>query len=208
MAPQQHDPLQDWKKFLNPESLKTNLIAASLFLAAYETLRASVVDQLKDFFCTGFDEDGYTYSPEYEAKVLSRHKSPLGASLLWLREMGVISENELARVDHIRAHRNEIAHDLPRFITNANSNVSIALIAEVCELVVKIDQWWIREVEIPTHPNFTPEQLDSIDYTGVASGRMMFLRLMIDIATGDDEQTIAYYNALANSSADGGKSER
>lgn len=38
-----------WAKLVNPDSLRSNLIAASIFLAAYEILRASVIDHIKDF---------------------------------------------------------------------------------------------------------------------------------------------------------------
>ena len=202
MAASEPDPLQSWNKFLNPDSLKSNLIVASMFLAAYESLRASVIDQLKDFFCVGFDQNGFNYSPDYESKVLSKHKSPLRASLLWLKDMDVVTGSDLDRVDRIRKHRNEIAHDLPRFITESDSDVNVPLIVDICEMVAKIDQWWIREVEIPTNPDFTPEQLDSIDYAGVTSGRMMFLRMMLEIATGDDEQASSYYNAFTKAASD------
>ncbi len=39
----------DLEKFLNPDTLRGNLIAASRFLAAYETLRASIMDQIRGF---------------------------------------------------------------------------------------------------------------------------------------------------------------
>lgn len=202
MAKSQPNPFESWNKFLNPDSLKSNLIVASLFLTAYESLRASVIDSLKEYFCIGFDQDGLKLSPRYQSEVLSRHKSPLRASLLWLQEMDVVTESDLECVDQIREHRNEIAHDLPRFITESDSDVKVSLIANICELVAKIDKWWICEVEIPTNPDFTSEQLDSIDCDGVASGRMTFLRMMLEIATGDDEQAAEYYNAFTKTASD------
>lgn len=198
MTDRQPDVFASWMKFLNPDSLKSNLIVASLFLTAYETLRESIIDQLKGFFITGFNRaDGYKYSPDYQSKVLSQHNSPLCASLLWFKDMDAITDEDIDKVDRIREHRNEIAHDLPRFIATADCDVNVALIADICEIVAKIDRWWIREIEIPTNPDFTPDDLDSIDYDAVTSGRMMFLRMMLEIATGTDDKASFYYNEFA-----------
>ena len=56
MGRQKKDPFLHWAKFLNPESLKSNLIAASLFLAAYETLRASAIEQIRSFLTIKFNK--------------------------------------------------------------------------------------------------------------------------------------------------------
>src|SRR2546423_10101103 len=37
---------ESWLKFLNPDSLRTNLLLASLYLSAYEILRNSIMDQI------------------------------------------------------------------------------------------------------------------------------------------------------------------
>jgi hypothetical protein len=58
----------NWDKFSNPESLKSNLITASLYLAAYEILRASVIDSIRDFFTCGFNDDGDVVSKNIKTK--------------------------------------------------------------------------------------------------------------------------------------------
>jgi hypothetical protein len=85
-----------WAKFLNPEVLRSNLIATSIFLAAYEMLRASVIERIRSFFIGGFEEGEWIVSDDYRAKCLSLDKSPLRASLLWLKQMSVIDDADIA----------------------------------------------------------------------------------------------------------------
>jgi hypothetical protein len=172
-----------WAKFLNPETLRANLITASIFLAAYETLRASVIDHIRGFFTDGFDENRPITSDDYRTKVLSLDKSPLRASLLWLKQMGVVDDSDITRVDQIREHRNEVAHDLPKFIATADADINVELISAIYDLVTKIDRWWIREVEMPTNPDFDGQEIVDND---IESGNMLFLQMMIRVATGED----------------------
>src|SRR3990170_1537518 len=45
-----------WEEFLDPQILRTRLISASLFLAAFEILKDAVIGRIRNFFCLGFDE--------------------------------------------------------------------------------------------------------------------------------------------------------
>ena len=174
---------RSWAKFINPEFLRGNLIAASIFLAAYETLRASIIDRIQDFFTTGFDESGWIISEDYKNKVLSLDKSPLRASLLWLKEMSVISDADIELVQAIREHRNELAHDLPKLIATADADININLLDSIYDLITKIDRWWIREVDLPTDPDFYGREVPDND---ILSGNMLFLQIMIRTATDEN----------------------
>jgi hypothetical protein len=48
---------QSWAKFLTPDVLRHNLILCSLYLAAYELLKTSVIGHLKNFF-SDWSRDG------------------------------------------------------------------------------------------------------------------------------------------------------
>ena len=168
------DTFLAWAKFLHPKSLKGNLIAASLFLAAYETLRASVIEQIQSFFTFGFDQNDAHRDDAYRLNVLALDKSPLRASFLWLKENNVIDEVDMKSVDDIRKHRNELAHDLRKFITTVEAEINVQLLGRICELVTKIDRWWILSVEIPSNPDFDSQEVDA---AGVHSGHMIFLRI-------------------------------
>jgi hypothetical protein len=176
-----------WAKFLNPEVLRGNLIAASIFLAAFEILRTSIIDQIRSFFTHGFDQDGWIVDEDYQAKVLSLDKSPLRASLLWLKEMSVLDDADIASVDHIRQHRNELAHSLPKFLGTPDAEINMPLLGKMYELVAKIDRWWIREVDLPTKPDYDGREVADED---MISGNMFSLQLMIHVATGGDSNVL------------------
>ncbi len=143
MASRKKDVTLDWVKFLNPESLRGNLIGASLFLTAYETLKSTIINQIRNFYTNGFDENGFIIDETYKVKVLSLDKSPLRASLLWLKEHDVIKDSDLDLVDRIREHRNELAHDLGKFISDADAEINVRLLEGIYDLTSKIDRWWI-----------------------------------------------------------------
>jgi len=68
-----------WERALHPETLKTNIITASIFSMAFEMLKSSIIEKIEGFFTNGFDENGMIVSPEYKEKVLFLNRSPLYA---------------------------------------------------------------------------------------------------------------------------------
>lgn len=184
---------ESWLKFLNPESLRTNLIAASLYLSAYETLRSTIIDQVRSFFVVGFSGTTETISGDYKLKVTALHSSLFKASTMWLEQMGAIDDEDVQALDAIREHRNEIAHGLPSFVASAGSCIDNRLFEEIYKLVSKIDCWWITEVEIPMNPDLCDK---AVELEGIQSGNMIFLQLLTQIAAGEPENASYYYNAF------------
>jgi hypothetical protein len=187
--------LESWEQFLNPQELRYGLIGASLYLTAWETLKAAVIDRVRDFYWCGFDENGDKTSPEYETRVLARSKSKLKASLLWFQEAGAIDEADIQRVERVRELRNDIAHHLPEFITGQRE-VQAERLIHLCEFVGKIERWWLRNVELPINPDFDDQDISAIPDSEMMSGRMIFLRLLFEIATGDEEESMKYYKGF------------
>jgi hypothetical protein len=97
--------------------------------------------------------------------------------------MSALDDADIELVNAIRKHRNELAHDLPKFITTADADINIRLLESIYKLVTKIDRWWIREVEIPANSDFDAQEV--ID-SNIQSGNMLFIQMMIQIATGED----------------------
>jgi len=190
MTADREQNLRGWAKFLNPESLRSNLIVAAIFMASYETLRTAIIDRIKEFFTHGFTQDGPIVGDEYRSKVLTLDKSELRASLLWLRSMDAIDDSDVQVFDAIRQHRNELAHELVRFVTSVDAEMQVDLLVALRGLLTKIERWWIREVEIPTDPDYDGSEISD---DGIHSGSMLFLQMMIDIATGKDPS--AYWDA-------------
>jgi len=86
-----------WERFLDPEVLRPNLILASIFIAAFEILKNSIMERLRDFYVSGFDENGLIIIPEYKTEVLSKDKSPTYASLKWLKESEAINDDDIEK---------------------------------------------------------------------------------------------------------------
>jgi hypothetical protein len=76
-----------WETFLNPATLRPNLIAASVYITAFELLKTAIVDRIKTLYTHGFDQNGGHIDPEYGSEVLSKNRSHVYASLEWLKEM-------------------------------------------------------------------------------------------------------------------------
>lgn len=54
----------DWQNFLNPDVLRPTLIVASLYIAAYEVLKDTIIEQIKSFYTFGFDPNGWRTEPK------------------------------------------------------------------------------------------------------------------------------------------------
>src|SRR5687768_6908536 len=82
-----------WEKFLNPETLRANLIAVSIFITSYEILKSAIVDQIKSFYTHSFDENGPIVGEDYEKEVLAldSKRNAFRASIAWLKSNEVIN---------------------------------------------------------------------------------------------------------------------
>jgi hypothetical protein len=185
--------IQSWDKFLNPEKLKDSLVKASLFLSAYEILKESIIDKLRSFFTNEWHLHEKTgelkgkVSKSYKEKVTSLcPKDEFHACCLWFRDQEAINESDLAAISKARKHRNEIAHELPKYISSIDHDVNKQILESLVEVVRKIDVWWISEIEIPTNPDFEADDMDKIDFDNVVGGNTMFLSLILSIFEGDD----------------------
>jgi len=179
-----------WERFLNPHILRTNLIVASLYITAFEMLKDSIIDRIREFFSSRFDQNGPLIDEEYKTEVLSRDRSPLYASLLWLRDMHAVDEQDIELFKKIRKCRNELAHEIATFISKETKIEPIPLFGPMVDLLHKIEKWWIVNVEIPTDPDLVGKEIDE---DGIIPGPIMTLRLLIDIALGTEEESEFFY---------------
>ena len=176
-----------WEKFLNPESLKQNLLQGGLYLAAFEMLKDSLLGRPRDFFCIGFSDGQFTIAPEYTEKVLSLHKRPYTASALWWHNQGAISKDEVEKLRLVREHRDQIAHNMPKMIGTVKRRINMSLLVEIDRLLSKIDNWWIQNIEA----SIMPEQYEKFsqgEMDAAASVHSFFLSMMISLVAGDDSQ--------------------
>jgi len=180
-----------WERVLHPETLKTNIITASIFSMAFEMLKSSIIEKIESFFTNGFDENGKIVDPEYKEKVLSLNRSPLYASLKWLQDMDAIDDKDLERFEYIKRCRNTLAHEMLSFASSGvDFNVDETL-NEMIKLLRKIEIWWFEYLEMAIDPEAYPEDLD-LDQ--VIPGPVWSLQMLIDVALGPKEVATKYYN--------------
>jgi hypothetical protein len=184
---------QSWERFLNPESLRANLVAGSLFIAAFEMLKSSIIDRIRDFFSTGFNQSGPIIDEKYKTAVLSLNKSALYASLEWLKNMDAINDKDIEEFEKIKRCRNEIAHEFVNFLSAGPTIDPLPLFPTMTALLSKIEKWWILNVEIPTNPDFDGKDIYE---NGIIPGPIMTLRLLTDIALGSEEESKYYYKFI------------
>jgi hypothetical protein len=189
------DVANSWNKFLHPETLRGNLLVISLYIAAYELFKTSIIEKPETFYSTGFNKDGIIISDKYKIEVLALSKSRLYASLLWLKEMGAIDNSDIETFDGIRKHRNEVTHELVDFLANNNRNFDYSKFQALIELLGRIERWWFINFEVAIDPEILPDGADSEE---VISGRMVSIKLMLDIALGAEPEEGYYYKALKN----------
>ena len=182
-----------WETLLNPDALRPNLIAASIYISSFELLKTTIVDRIKDFFTNGFDRNGPHISPEYQSEVLSKNGSPVYASLAWLKEMQAIDDADVAAFERVKELRNKLAHELTSVLFEGLPTGFVEGLKEMVSLLDKVERFWIIGVEIPTNPDLHDKDIDVAD---VIPGPIMGLRLLLDVALGSEEESRKHLKGL------------
>jgi len=189
----------EWERFLDPQVLRPSLILTSVYIAAFEILKNAVVEDLRDFFITGWDqESGWIIAPEYKDEVLSKDKSATYASLKWLKEANAIDNDDIGKFGTAKKYRNLLAHEITKMLAQGIPPDFAERFNDMVALLDKIGRWWILNVEIPTDPDLA-SQAGEIDEDGIIPGRIMNLRMMIDVALGSDEVANYYITEFRKS---------
>ena len=165
---------------MESSAVRRSLIRASLFIAGFELLKGEIVDRVQQFFVFGHDENGLLRDPSYETRVRALHKKEFEACLLWLAQSDALSEDEVERVKAVRAHRNELAHELPRFVVEADADIDLALLGTMRNLIAILGQFW-GAIEVSMNPEF--DGADVVE-TEIRSGVLMLMDHLIDAADG------------------------
>jgi len=182
---------RSWEDFLNPNVMRPRLISASIYIAGFELLRDSIIGRIRSFFLNGFNEHGDIIDPKYESDVLSRNKSPLYASLDWLKEMHAIDDSDISTLEDIKKCRNHLAHQLYSVLGEQGLPSDFEqCFRDMVALLHKIELWWIVNVEITINPDFEGKEINE---TEILAGPVMGIQLLCDIALGSDERSRYYY---------------
>jgi len=175
-----------YKKFFDPKILKKRLILISIYIAAFEILKDSIVKQIQGFYVALPESHPESLEEEilsrYKDEVLSKHKSPVYASLEWLKESQAITDDDIEKFNRIKKCRNLLAHETVEIAIEGFSSDFEERFDDMIELLEKIENWWIINVDIPSNSDFDGKEINESD---VASGKVMILKTMIDISLND-----------------------
>ena len=186
------DHVRRWEELLNPEITRERLISASLYIAAFEILKQSICDRIRDFYCFGFGVSGDLVDPKYQSEVLSRDRSRLYASLSWLQENDVLHAPDIESFERIKAARNALAHNLQGLVLGELPPSHVQIFPELVELIRKVETWWVLNVEIPTDPDYDGQEVLE---EHVVAGPVIMLQLMLEVASGNSEFLSHYQKA-------------
>ena len=173
-----------WERFLDPEVVRPSLFIATMFITTFEILKDSIVDRIRDFYTTGWDQTGSTIGPQYQDEVMSRNKSALYASLDWLQQHDAIDEDDLKKFESLKKIRNQLAHQLFNVVTGQVESDHTSQFPVLVALLRKIEVWWVVNVEIPTNPDYDGQE---IDHAGIVPGAILSLQMLIEVASGSTE---------------------
>lgn len=184
--------IDKWLKFLDPENLKENLMFSSLFIASFEAFKDYVVDEVKFFFNSGFSNGEFTFSEEYNTKVKALDKSIQKATLLWLKDLDAIDNNDIQTFDDLRQYRNKLSHELMTLLFEGLPKELPEKFAQLIALRVKIEKWWIMNIEIPTNSEF--DATTDVKEDDITTSSQIFNQLIFDMLSGDEKRASYYQN--------------
>jgi hypothetical protein len=131
---------------LLPESLMNTLMRASTLLTGWEFIKSDITQGVKGFFSRGFDENGIRYDMRYErdiqSKVVRGSVSIFDASLAWLVDMDALTSADIDLIRRVRDHRNEVAHELSKYLVDPSAEVNVDLLFQVRDVIRRLGQFW------------------------------------------------------------------
>lgn len=146
---------------LQPEEVIGNMLRIGIALTLYELLKSQVIDGVRDFFSTGFDETGWLYDEAaFDREVRSLDsRSVYRASLLWLEAHGAIDSGDADAVNHMHKYRQKLAHESGTLILDPNFEIEDDLIEHVRDALEKMARFW-AQIEIETSGAIEASEMD------------------------------------------------
>lgn len=169
---------------LQPANLRATMAFAGLYQITNEMIRHAVIDKVRDFYWIDLEGNGAMSTEDreqYRLQVLSLDRREFTASLLWLVNSKAITQAQADRLSAVHAHRNELTHELVRFIVDADADPDIGLFSEALSILKDLHRFWI-DVELSTGGFFLPDgtTVDDVDPDEVTPASLMVLQQCID----------------------------
>lgn len=184
-------PQRDFEALFNPSELRTSLISVALFVLAWESFRARVIEHVHMLYWNGIDESGHKYDEnEYRRAILTRHKSPFRASLDWYKEVGAINDEDMSAIARLSSSRNRLVHELMTLVGTQELAPELANFAELARVYRKIEVWEIVNMELDSNPDWEGKEIIEEE---IIPGPMFMMQLLTDVALGDEQEAWKNY---------------
>ena len=208
------DAINKFENIFDAETLKTNMIFTSLFVAVFENMIDVIEENVESFLCANYELDTrgvlkLQKSEEFRKIILNRrvddkgNKNSLKASMLWFVDANAISVEEYERFLFLKDLRDKYVHELAAVLLEGLPADDIELLFELLNLYEKLVKWWINEIEIPISGEYLPEEYDA---SGVTNLALEIFRIMVNVLYNDKSeeymQTLIAFKST--SSATGG----
>jgi len=183
----QDDPIgfeQRLRAKLQPANLRATMAFAGLYQITSEMIRHAVIDKVRDFYWIGVESDGAMSAgdrEQYRLQVLSLDRREFTASLLWLVNSEALSQAQADRLRAVHTHRNELTHELVKYMVDADTDPDTDLLTEALGILKDLHRFWI-DVELSTGGFFLPDgtNVDDVDPDEVTPASLILLQQCID----------------------------
>jgi hypothetical protein len=137
---------------VSSEELTRRLIYAGFVLTSFELVKRMIVGPIKTFYANTTFQGMPFHS--YEDDVLARDSNEFQACLLYLRDfMEAIDSADICAIQHLRKHRNELAHDLVSRLPTLQTDDYQALWVKVDAVLFKLSNYR-TQMEVGADPEF------------------------------------------------------
>lgn len=138
---------------LQPAAIRSTLSFAGLYQMTHEMLKHAILERVRNFYCTGFDQDEFTFDErEYQGHVIDaartegwikNNKQKFDASAAWLVRMQAITVEQAKRLQDIYNHRHELTHDLVSFIVDPDRNLDAQMFVDAVTILHDVHRFWV-----------------------------------------------------------------
>lgn len=177
-------------KLLDANEMSLKIKYFSLYVLVYENFTENVIDKVKEIYGVGetpFPNKGANENKYHSEIVAAGKKTDCGTgptrigSFKYFELNGVISTQEYGRIRDLVIMRNKIVHGMSEMLFKEYPNDFFELFKEMIRIYHKICVWWIKEIDMPTSGNFTPEEIDNIPENEIQSVNIMFIKMLEDL---------------------------
>lgn len=184
--------LDNAERICDKESLQVQLSFMALFIGMFEFMKDTLLSRVESFLCSDMtqNEDGEwvyihndTYKNEIEKRLVDGKivKDRLRNTVLWFKDAEAITDDDYELFRKLRDKRNSYTHKMAQHVWDGLPEQDAKGLLDLLDLFIKLDKWWINEIEIPISGEFTP---DSYDEDSVESMALLTFKMMINTLFG------------------------